>query len=150
MKACHVPSMARHPRTPFDLCRNPGWGYNCPHCVNDTVSLSLREKASCVNSAKWQSWDSNTVVCRNSAYTGVWGTTFHRLPLSQGKQSLCLENPRERPKPCGLQAPGPHAILSQSPGDRGSHAQRQKHSTSRGVVVTQKSLLQKYFASQKV
>jgi len=72
----------------------------------------------------------------------------HNLPPTRSApgetKSLCLENPRERPKPCGLQAPGPHTTLSQAPGDRGSHSQRQRRSTSRVVVVTQKSLLQKY------
>lgn len=78
---------ARHP---FDLHKNPGWGYDCLHCINDIVSLSVRKEVSSLTSAKWQSQDSNVVVGRDFASTGVWSTTFHRLPVSKAKQSLCV------------------------------------------------------------
>ena len=48
-----------------------------------------------------------------------------------------------------LPSPGAQAIFSQAHVDR-TNSQRQGYSTSKGAVVTQKSLLQKYFASQKV
>lgn len=63
--------------------------------LGSVTGLSLWE-VSCFNSAKSQSGDMTAVVCQNSVYAGVWGTTFHRLPLSQGKQSLCVQKTPER------------------------------------------------------
>lgn len=138
-----------HPMTPFNTHSNPGWGY---------ILLSpLCRWWSCV-SERWVVWISAAMKHQSPFQTQLsveillmqvpWAQPYTDSLWARETKSLCLYKTQERTRHCNrYQALGPHVILSQG---MVGHSQRQGHSTPKGVIVTQKSLLQKYFASQKV